>query len=70
MAVVGLVVVVAALLVERAFSSKEHAAQMKRMLNMVAARSTPELALLNKIDEAPASKDPQAAREIIHPIGA
>lgn len=63
--------VIVCLLLERAYS--QHLARLRdqRLLNMIAANSTHELALLNKIDEQPVRQPVGSQeRELIHPVGA
>ncbi len=67
-----LAVVIVALLIRDVVMSRLHVEHDKRLLNMIAANSTHELAVLNKIDQLPVVKHPVGSeeRDVIHPIGA
>lgn len=63
--------VIGMLLVERWFGQRANDAEMRHLVNMVQARNTAELLVLDRADKAPVPhKDPEAAKPIYHPIGA
>ena len=71
MAEIMLGVVVVALLAERAWTQRTHVRYQQRLLNIIEAKNTAELVVLNRIDEQPPAPkaEPEPPRRLQHPVG-
>lgn len=63
-------VVILGLLVERFWTARESAKKERRLLNLIAAKTPQDFAILNRIEDAPKpSKPPVPAGEPQIPVG-
>lgn len=65
----ALVVVIVALLAERFWGARETSRKERRLLNLIAAKTPQDVAILNRLDDFPKPKSPVASIEPQIPVG-